>query len=357
MAKKKSRKKIIKQTSSCKKGSKRVETFEQKQKRKKNDVLRKRRSKVKESFQHKRARQDKDKKGARTLRAKKKQYNNDRFFMEAFNYNPSIDYSFIPEVDIGKLNFLCPYCGAYKFEEEVPGMCCSNGKVELQLLEVPPEPLMEYISGETEISRHFLNNVSKYNACVNMTSFGVTKKCNNGFMPTFKIQGQIYHTIGSLLPMNEGSEKFLQVYFLGNESSEVNKRLENTFGLNREILSNIQNLLHKHNKLVQIFKYALDHMPTDEYQLVMKADKIPTNIHKKRLNVPTTNEVAIVMVGDECNSRDIIVRRRDESLRRVNETHRSYDALQYPLMFWQGEDGYHFGIQQSNTNSTPKKVI
>lgn len=259
--------------------------------------------------------------------------------MEAFNYNPSIDYSSIPLVDIGKMDFLCPYCEAYKFEKEAPGMCCSNGKVELQSLKAPPEPLLEYISGETKISKHFLNNVSKYNACVNMTSFGVTNNCNNGFMPTFKIQGQIYHRIGSLLPMNNDSEKFLQVYFLGNESSEVDKRLGNTAGLKREIISKIQNLLHKHNGLITIFKYALEHMPTDEYQLVMKADKISTNIHKKRLNVPTTNEVAIVMVGDECNSRDIIVRKRDDSLRRVNETHRSYDALQYPLMFWQGEDG------------------
>lgn len=156
--------------------------------------------------------------------------------------------------------------------------------------------------------------------------------------------------------MVEGDQKFLQVFFLGNNSNEADKRLEHTNGLKREIILNIQKLLHKHNQLIKFFKTALENMPTDEYQLVMKADQIHTNIHKKRLNVPTTNEVAIVMIGDECNSRDIIVRKRNDSLLRVHATHRSYDALQYPLMFWQGEDGYHFGIQQSNLNGTPKKV-
>lgn len=253
------------------------------------------------------------------------------------------------------MNFLCPYCCAYKFEEEAPGMCCSNGKVDLDPLIAPPEPLLEYISGKSTTSKHFLNNVCKYNGCVNMTSFGVQKRINDGFMPTFKIQGQIHHSIGSLLPMNEGEEKFLQVYFLGNETNEVEKRLENITGLKHEIIRNIDNLLHRHNGLVKIFKYALENMPTDEYQLILKADHIPKNIHKKRLSVPTTNEVAIVLIGEKHISRDIIVRKRDETLHRVNATHRSYDALQYPLIFWQGDNQYHFGVQQTNTN-TMKKV-
>ena len=33
-------------------------------------------------------------------------------------------------------------------------------------------------------------------------------------------------------------------------------------------------------------------------------------------------------------------------MQRFAKTHRSYDALQYPLIFLQGEDGYHFNIQQ-----------
>jgi hypothetical protein len=46
-------------------------------------------------------------------------------------------------------------------------------------------------------------------------------------------------------------------------------------------------------------------------------------------------------------------------LQRIHETHRSYDALQYPLMFWKGDDGYHFNIKMINSLSgeeTTKQV-
>ncbi|XP_018496310.2 uncharacterized protein LOC108864686 [Galendromus occidentalis] len=99
-------------------------------------------------------------------------------------------------------------------------------------------------------------------------------------------------------------------------------------------------------------------MPTDDYVVVIKADKTPGE-HAGRFNAPTLDEVAIVIVGEEFNSRDIVLRRRDGCLKRVSETHRSYDALQYPLLFWQGEDGYHFNLRMRNPGTdeeTSKKV-
>ncbi|GFW43562.1 helitron_like_N domain-containing protein [Trichonephila clavipes] len=44
---------------------------------------------------------------------------------------------------------------------------------------------------------------------------------------------------------------------------------------------------------------------------------------------------------------------------KIDDTHRSYDALQYPLMFWQGDDGYHFQLRQRNPSTgafTERKV-
>lgn len=100
-------------------------------------------------------------------------------------------------------------------------------------------------------------------------------------------------------------------------------------------------------------------MPTDEYQVVIRADKIPIWEHPRRFNTPVKNEVAIVIVGDEFDKRDIILRKRSGELQRVSETYRSYDALQYPLMFWQGQDGYQFTNRQIDPKSkvpTSKKV-
>ncbi|XP_055614537.1 uncharacterized protein LOC129760881, partial [Uranotaenia lowii] len=72
------------------------------------------------------------------------------------------------------------------------------------------------------------------------------------------------------------------------------------------------------------------------------------------------NETAVVISGENIESRDIVLKRRnDGQLQRVHETHRSYDSLQYPLMFCYGEDGYHFQIRMINSltgEETNKKV-
>ncbi|GFY55396.1 ATP-dependent DNA helicase [Trichonephila inaurata madagascariensis] len=57
-----------------------------------------------------------------------------------------------------------------------------------------------------------------------------------------------------------------------------------------------------------------------------------------------TKEVAVVIVGQEFEKRDIVLSCRGGTLMQITETHRAYDALQYPLMFFLGEDGYQINI-------------
>jgi len=82
-------------------------------------------------------------------------------------------------------------------------------------------------------------------------------------------------------------------------------------------------------------------MPTSDYKVVVRADKTPIDQHERQYNAPNIHEVAIVIVDEEFNSRDIILCRRNDDVQRVLETHCSYDGLHYPILFWQGEDGYH----------------
>ena len=67
-------------------------------------------------------------------------------------------------------------------------------------------------------------------------------------------------------------------------------------------------------------------MPTDEYAVVMRPDKAPNGQHAGRYNVPTSSEVAVVMVGEQFNTRHIVIQRRNGALRRIPDTNRSYDA-------------------------------
>ena len=244
---------------------------------------------------------------------------------------------------------VCRYCDALKWPGEAPGMCCSNGKVKLPSLQPPPEPLESLMSGTTPTSKHFLENIRRYNSCFQMTSFGATNDvCEPGFMPTFKVQGQVYHRVGSLLPPENEEPKFLQIYFMGDERQEAQQRCNNIPGTRQDIVTEVQQMLHQHNDYVHIFKSTLQRMPSDQYRVVIRPDKKPAWEHARRFNEPLTNEVAIVIVGNEFDKRDIVLEKKNNQLQRVAETHRSYDALQYPLIFWQGEDGYNFLIMQTD---------
>ncbi|GBN19204.1 hypothetical protein AVEN_216261-1 [Araneus ventricosus] len=85
-----------------------------------------------------------------------------------------------------------------------------------------------------------------------------------------------------------------------------------------------------------------------ELKVVIYVDKTPSCQHERRYNAPETSEVAIILAGDEQGSRDISLELRSNQIKKIAETHRAYDALQYPLLFRQGEDGYNFELQQTN---------
>ena len=63
------------------------------------------------------------------------------------------------------------------------------------------------------------------------------------------------------------------------------------------------------------------------------------------------------MAGDPCECPDICIQRRDNTMQIIQDNHRSYDVLQYPLIFWEGEDGYHLNIKQRNPTTGTTYVM
>lgn len=280
-------------------------------------------------------------------------------FQAGFRYLPNCDYSSHPNVTFGKMDRVCGFCRALKFRREPAGLCCANGKVELLPLLPPPEPLRSLVAGESADSKHFLQNIRSYNSCFQMTSFGATRIIRDNYMPTFKVQGQIYHQLGSFLPVAEREATFLQMYFIGDREQEATQRRRFNSNTKESIVLALQDFFHKHNQLIRVFKIALDQMPSDNYMVIIRPDKAPVGQHAGRYNAPTAAEVAVVMVGDTFNARDIVIHRRHGVPRCIAETNRSYDALQYPILFWQGEDGYHFQLRlrdPATNEQTGKKV-
>lgn len=85
-------------------------------------------------------------------------------------------------------------------------------------------------------------------------------------MPTFKVQGQVYHLIGSLLPQNEQSHSFLQIYFISDYSQQADVRCGIFFlprkqpraYRDKDLLLALQNMLHQCNSYVRSFKFTLE---------------------------------------------------------------------------------------------------
>jgi len=99
-------------------------------------------------------------------------------------------------------------------------------------------------------------------------------------------------------------------------------------------------------------------MPTDAHKIVISTDKTPIGDHVRRSNAPTIDEVPFVKVSDQFLPRDIILHKQNAQLVRIAETHQCYEALQYPFIFWDGADGYHFSnklIGSSINKQTDKK--
>ena len=239
----------------------------------------------------------------------------------------------------------CPHCNALLWSGEPSGMCCHYGKVHIPVLERPPEPLASLLLGEVEESEHFLSNFRRYNAAFQMTSMGckdVTSRSE--WNPCYKIQGAVCHKIGSLCPAPDTDAEFAQIYFVGDENIEATLRQNVIPGLKDSIIRDLQAMLHRENSYVRalITSHEILSENFEEYKIVINADQRPIGEHSRIFNAPDCNEIAVLMVGEEHGKRDIVLRYRDDRLQRIAETHRSYDPLQYPLLFSRGENGYCF---------------
>ena len=251
---------------------------------------------------------------------------------------------------IGKMEIQCPHCKALKWPGETPAFCCDNGKVSIPVLPKPPAPLDSLLLGESRESRDFLSKIRSYNSAFQMTSMGCDEILfRRQWNPCYKIQGQIYHRIGSLCPENNEKAKFAQIYFVGNEEEEISLRQSALPGLTPGTVVDLQRMLHSHNSYVRSLKMAHEILDGNEkeYKIVLDAEKRPTGEHERRFNAPSCNEVAVLMVGEESGKRDVVVQYRDSRLQKIWDIHRSYDPLQYPLLFPSGEDGYsiHYPTQ------------
>ncbi|XP_075645519.1 uncharacterized protein LOC142616582 [Castanea sativa] len=194
-----------------------------------------------------------------------------------------------------------------------------------------------------------------------MTSMGgkVDSRINDGRHPyIFKLNGQNHHRIGTLLPNDGQDPQFTELYFYDTEN-EVENRM-NIFSngeidsdLDPSIVDALVQMFDETNTLVKIFRMSRDRFfDTDVHHLRLCLIGSRTT-DGREYNLPTCSEIAAIIIGDigaENAHRDIIVELKEGGLQRINVLHPSYMALQYPLLFPYGEDGFRLGILYSNVD-------
>ncbi|KAK9059237.1 hypothetical protein SSX86_021856 [Deinandra increscens subsp. villosa] len=196
----------------------------------------------------------------------------------------------------------------------------------------------------------------------------VDKSINKGGAPfVFKLSGQNYHTIGTLLPKDGEPPRFSQLYIYDTENEVSNRQQafeskSSSVGIEVQIIQQVKDMLDKENVLVKSYRMARDHLvqnPNCNVKLRIISNR---NKDARTYNLPTTSEVAALIVGDVSNlldHRDIVVTSKSGSLQRISELHPSYLPLQYPLLFPNGDDGYTINIPHRDVtslqNTTKKK--
>ena len=214
----------------------------------------------------------------------------------AFRYDPEVDYEANSLLKVGNMDVCCNFCAAKRWPAEAPSICCNLGKVLLPKLLTPPPPLDALFVGETSESKEFLAHANQYNSCFQMTSFGASKIISHsGYNPSYIVQGQVYHTIGSLMPYANKQPEFLQIYFIVDKQQQCERRLSISEGLSAEIIHSLQEMLHQNNPYASSFRNALDNPPSDQFKIVIHADKVPAGEHPRRFNDQSASEVAVLL--------------------------------------------------------------
>jgi hypothetical protein len=140
--------------------------------------------------------------------------------------------------DIGEPTCICEYCGAmmwseermqkgYKAKKPKFAICCSQGRIVIPHYHPLPQPLNDLFHKHDKRSKYFLDNIRSFNSMFAFTSMGgkLNNSINDGKAPpTFVMNGENYHQIGSLLPHPGIQPKFAQLYIYDTEN-EISNRM------------------------------------------------------------------------------------------------------------------------------------
>lgn len=187
------------------------------------------------------------------------------------------------------------------------------------------ELITQLLTGAHGLSKHFLENIRKYNNAFAFASMGAQIRPPGGHGPyCFRVHGQVYHQTGALHPKAGERRQFAQIYILDPEE-QTNQRLgilANT-GCRPEIGDELGQFFNLNNRFAKSYKMMRD--VELEFALAEGRELRDINMSivtgrgddKRRYNAPRVNKVAIIFCsadGEPPQHRDIRVTNKSTNL-------------------------------------------
>jgi hypothetical protein len=180
-------------------------------------------------------------------------------------------------------------------------LCCENGKVLLPSLPITPQELEVLLTSKENSAVKFRDQICMYNLVLAFTSLGakINESVTGGPGPySFRIQGELYHKIGSLCLAEGQRPQFAQLYIHDTKPEHQNRHAVMP-SLDPTTLDRLLTMMYNINPYVEVFKMTRDMMITKGAPMDLKSCLIASQTKDaRRYNVPMADEVAALMVGD-----------------------------------------------------------
>ena len=275
---------------------------------------------------------------------------------------------------------LCPATPPPSSSQHKPKfpLCCAQGRIVLPTIQPDPDGiLLELLTSTSRECIEFKTKIRKYNSILSFASVGadVDPALANGKdgVYTYRVQGQVVHLLGSLLPTRSATGDistagFAQLYYFDPEEQVTRRNAYYKNELSEPLLRRFQEMMDKYNPLARLYKTIRhrEHGYDDiqQYTVVIKGNVEFKGRPLRQYDLPTCSEVAGLIPGDPSISpRDIILQhltpQDGQQYKRIYETNPNYDSLSYPLIFPRGDATWTFNeypkLQLPDGSANPQK--
>ncbi|GBP90825.1 hypothetical protein EVAR_66008_1 [Eumeta japonica] len=184
---------------------------------------------------------------------------------------------------------------------------------------------------------------------------------------TYRVQGQIYIKTGSLVPLQGHKPQYNQLYIIEDEAA-LNERLSDSRNniCRSNIMRSSETILNESNPFVKIYKKVAAISAEEElkaasenrskYSVSMQFYK-HKSLDLRRYNTPSNNEVEAIFVGENGEPPlhiDFSVQEYSQHLTKLKSTSPNIDPLAFPLLFPNGELGWHKSSTQRRESNCSK---